>query len=267
MIICADDFGWADDVNQAIIDLVAARRVSAVSCMAVLRHCAREDLKPLLAHSHDIDVGLHFTVTARFLGRDRFARSLPERPVDSFSALKSCVLRRITPARARDEIAGQYELFVERIGRRPDFIDGHLHVQQFPIVAGALIEFVESIPASNRPYIRNSYIPLAKIRAQGVSFWKSVAISTAGKSFRRRLRARGLATNGGFAGIYHYRQWHRYRDFLRLFTTHMESPTGILMVHPGFRESWRRAEFEALRQATFSSDVVQRFRKAPHDSP
>src|SRR5437870_13134963 len=91
--------------------------------------------------------------------------------------------------------------------------------------------------------------------------WKSASISTPGNPFRRRLAASGLATNDGFAGVYNYRHWRRYRDFLRLFTTHMESPTGILMVHPGFAESWRRAEFEALRQATFLTGVVQRFRK------
>ena len=261
MIVCADDYGWSDDANRAIVELVAARRVSAVSCMAGLPHCAPDNLKPLLEHADHIDVGLHFTVTARFLDGARFERSVPVRLVNFFSALKSCVLRKITPAQAREEIAAQYQLFAERTGRLPDFIDGHLHVQQLPVLADAMIQFVEKIPVGNRPYVRNSYMPLAKIRAQGVSFWKSASISTPGKQFRRRLEASGLSTNDGFAGVYHYRHWRRYRDFLRLFTTHMESPTGILMVHPGFAESWRRAEFEALRQATFLTGVVQRFRK------
>ena len=100
MIVCADDFGWSDDVNRAIVELVAARRVSAVSCMAVLPHCAPEDLKPLLEYAEHIDVGLHFTVTARFLDGDRFERSAPVRPVNFFSALKSCALRKIRPAQA-----------------------------------------------------------------------------------------------------------------------------------------------------------------------
>src|SRR5437899_1342314 len=239
--------------------LLAAYRRSR--CMAGLPHCAPDNLTPLLEHADHIDVGLHFTVTARFLDGARFERSVPVRLVNFFSALKSCVLRKITSAQAREEIAAQYQLFAERTGRLPDFIDGHLHVQQLPVLADAMIQFVENIPVGNRPYVRNSYMPFAKIRAQGVSFWKSASISMSGKQFRRRLAASGLATNDGFAGVYHYRHWRRYRDFLRLFTTHMESPTGILMVHPGFAESWRRAEFEALRQATFLTDVVQRFRK------
>jgi chitin disaccharide deacetylase len=261
MIVCADDYGWSDDVNRAIVELVAARRVSAVSCMAVLPQCAPENLKPLLEHADHIDLGLHFTVTARFLDGDRFERSAPAHAVNFFSALTSCVLRRITPAQAKEEIAAQYQLFAERTGRLPDFLDGHLHVQQLPVLGDVTIQFVENLPGGDRPYVRNSYMPLAKIRAQGVSFWKSASISTSGKQFRRRLAASGLATNDGFAGVYHYRHWRRYRDFLHRFTTHMESPTGILVVHPGFAESWRRAEFEALRQATFLTDVVQRFRK------
>lgn len=261
MIVCADDFGWSDDVNRAIVELVAARRVSAVSCMAVLPHCASEHLKPLLKHADQIDVGLHFTVTARFLEGARFERSGPVRPVNFFSALSSCVLRKITPAQTREEIVAQYELFTERTGRLPDFIDGHLHVQQLPVVADAMIQFVERIPARNRPYVRNSYMPLAKILAQGVSFWKSAPISTSGMRFRRRLAAGGLATNDGFAGVYDYRQWRQYREFLRRFTMHMESPTGILMVHPGFTESWRRAELEELRRATFLMDVARRFQQ------
>jgi len=261
MIVCADDFGWSDEVNRAIVELVAARRVSAVSCMALLPHCAPANLKPLLKHADQIDVGLHFTVTARFLEGARFEPSGPVRPVSFFSALSSCVLRKITPAQTREEIAAQYQLFTERTGRLPDFIDGHLHVQQLPLLADAMIQFVEKIPAGNRPYVRNSYIPLAKILAQGVAFWKSVSISTSGKQFRRRLAAGGLATNDGFGGVYDYRHWRRYHEFLRRFTVHMESPTGILMVHPGFAESWRRAELEALRQATFVTDVARRFRQ------
>jgi len=260
MIVCADDFGLSDDVNRATIELVEARRVSAVSCMAILKHCAAERLKPLLEHADHIDLGLHFTVTARFLGGAPFEPSAPARSANFFSALKSCVLRTITPAQARKEIAAQYELFVERTGRLPDFIDGHLHVQQLPVLADALIQFVETIPADERPYVRNSYMPFAKIRAQGVSFWKSVSISSPGRRFRRRLEAGGLATNDGFAGVYDYRYWRRYREFLRLFTTHMESPTGILVVHPGFAESWRRAELEALRLADFLTEAVRRFR-------
>ena len=260
MIVCADDFGCSDDVNRAIVELVAARRVSAVSCMPLLPHSTPEDLKPLLKHADQIDVGLHFTVTARFLEGNRFERSSPVRVVNFFSALRSCVLRRITPAQAREEIAAQYQLLTERTGRPPDFIDGHLHVQQLPVLADAMIQFVQNIPAGNRPYVRNSYIPLAKILAQRVAFWKSASISTAGKQFRRRLAAGGLATNDGFAGVYDYRHWRRYQEFLRRFTRHMESPTGILMVHPGFAESWRRAELEGLRQATFVTDVARRFR-------
>src|SRR5437867_13083317 len=101
MIVCADDYGWSDDANRAIVELVAARRVSAVSCMAGLPHCAPDNLKPLLEHAYHIDVGLHFTVTARFLDGDLFESSFSVSLVTFFSAMKSCMLRKIIRAKTR----------------------------------------------------------------------------------------------------------------------------------------------------------------------
>src|SRR5206468_1975245 len=163
MIVCADDYGWSDDANRAIVELVAARRVSAVSCMAGLPHCAPDNLKPLLEHADHIDVGLHFTVTARFLDGARFERSVPVRLVNFFSALKSCVLRKITPARAREEIAAQYQLFAERTGRLPDFIDGHLHVHQRQICRRLPLSALAPIPRLSAPIHA----------AHGVADWNS----------------------------------------------------------------------------------------------
>src|SRR2546427_11915950 len=182
MIVCADDYGWSDDYNRAGGELSAARRVSTVSCMAGLPHCAPDNLKPLLEHADHIDVGLHFTVTARFLDGDRFERSVPVRLVNFFSALKSCMLRTITPAQAREEIAAQYQRFAERTGRLPDFIDGHLHVQQLPVLADAMIQFVETIPVGNRPYVRNSYMPLAKFGRKESRFGKTLRFPRPGNN-------------------------------------------------------------------------------------
>jgi predicted glycoside hydrolase/deacetylase ChbG (UPF0249 family) len=59
MIICADDYGMADDVNQAILELCALKHLSAVSCMAAIGRCESDAFKPLLEHQADVDIGLH----------------------------------------------------------------------------------------------------------------------------------------------------------------------------------------------------------------
>jgi chitin disaccharide deacetylase len=245
MIVCADDYGWSDDVNRATLGLVQAGRVSAVSCMVALPQCTPETLKPLLSQGNRSDIGLHLT-----FGKE--PRDLP-------GLFRSSLLGRIAPAEAAKQIAQQYELFIQKLGRRPDFIDGHLHAHELPGIADGLIDFVVGLPAECQPYVRNTYLPISKIVAQGVSFWKCVAISAPAKRFRRKLEAIGIATNDGFAGVYDYRRWTRYNEYLRAFVEHMESTNGMLMVHPGFDECWRRAEYEGLRQAETLSGRVGRF--------
>ena len=61
------------------------------------------------------------------------------------------------------------------------------------------------------------------------------------------LFAAGIRTNDGFAGIYDYRRTAEYPRFLDRFIACMESPDGLLMVHPGKVEPWRRMEYGTLR--------------------
>lgn len=261
MIVCADDFGWSDDVNLATLELVDAGRVSAVSCMVVMPHCDRQHLTPLLARSDRIDIGVHLTITDRFLSGRRFDLTAPVRAADFGSILVSSVLGRFRPTEVVSEVREQYELFRKKTGRHPDFLDGHFHAHQFPNIAEGLVQFVEALSASERPYIRNTHMPFSKIKAQGISSWKSVSISVPGTRFRRKLEKKRVATNDGFAGVYAYRDWPRYPEFLRGFVSHMESGNGLLMVHPGREDRWRRAECEALLDAEFIAGVVGRFRR------
>ena len=145
------------------------------------------------------------------------------------------------------EVSRQYDLFVEKYGSAPAYIDSHLHVHQFPGVREAVMSLAMRGPAESRPCVRNNGMPLSKIMRQGVSRWKSFFVCFFGRRVRDQLRARGIPTNRGFAGIYDYREWSRYPEFLDRFVSHMESETGILAAHPGLEEPWRRVEFEAIR--------------------
>jgi chitin disaccharide deacetylase len=253
MIICADDYGEADDINRATLELVNAGRLSAVSCMVALPRCGSEALKPLLEQEDRIDLGLHLTFENALRGLSGLFKK-------SLSAL-------MTSDRVAKEIAAQYDRFVALFGRRPDFIDGHLHAHEFPGIADSLLEFMAGLPPDSRPYARNTHMPLSKIMAQGVSFWKCAMISIPGRRFRRKLELNSIATNHGFSGVYDYRQWRQYPKFLRAFVQHMESANGILMVHPGFTEDRRRSEFEALRDADFPAGAVCRFRPTEKKFP
>ena len=78
---------------------------------------------------------------------------------------------------------------------------------------------------------------------------------------QRKLRAAGVSTNQGFAGIYDFQNWRNYGAYLPRFVACLPEPNGILVVHPGFDEDWRRAELEALFGFTFAEGMPNRFRR------
>jgi chitin disaccharide deacetylase len=264
MIVCADDFGLAEDVDEAIVALARKGRLSAVSCMAGLPRLNRKHVDSLLSCSGHLDIGLHLSLTssppcadpqcvASLVRQKRFA--------EFGMMLRRSLCHRVRGSDAEAEIAAQWKRFVDLCGRPPDFIDSHLHVHQFPGIRDGLVSFVSALPAERKPYVRNSHIPLRKGLAQRVPFLKAWTISLLGRPMRLLLKRNGIATNNGFAGIYDYRLWCKYGQYLEEFLASMESSSGILMVHPGFEEPWRRAEFDALCAARFPSGVPCRFRR------
>lgn len=224
MIICADDFGLASDINEAILDLARRKRISSVSCMVALPQCSRESLKPLIELGASLDLGLHFVMNERS-------------PVD---------LNGFGSKKAKKKIAEQYALFVEKTGREPDFIDGHFHVHQLPGIGKGVLDFIGGLPEIKRPYVRNTYVPIKKILRQNISIAKNVAISFLGGFFLNKIKAKCFKTNHGFSGIYDYAHYENYPRYLKVFLECMESKNGILMVHPGYQEAWRKKEFETL---------------------
>src|SRR5262249_40928767 len=146
---CADDYGLRDDIDLAILQLVGTRRLSAVSCMVALERCSQECLVELLKFQSKIDIGLHLCFTDEGLPLSHVSGAGKAEPqaFRSFSAaLKAASMRRIEPQQATRQITLQHELFVEKCGRRPDFIDGHLHVHQLPGIREGLLNFVSSLP-------------------------------------------------------------------------------------------------------------------------
>jgi hypothetical protein len=171
------------------------------------------------------------------------------------------VLRRINPQDIFQLISVQYEFFVMKCGRRPDHIDGHLHAHQLPGVRTALADFVRSLPAEHRPYVRNTRISVGAIRRLNLPWLKAVFIGVFGRRLQSALRAVNAPTNDGFAGIYAFKHWRRYPGYLPKFADCLPEPNGILVVHPGLEEAWRRQEFESLRNFVALDGRLNRFQR------
>jgi predicted glycoside hydrolase/deacetylase ChbG (UPF0249 family) len=259
MIICADDYGLSDDVNQAILDLVSKGAVSAVSNLVVLPTANRAALEPLLAHRDRIDLGLHFAlVVPPECGLPRPFQALPACP--TYGALvRASLLGNIKPEGVHKELAGQYQRFIELTGAPPDFIDGHMHVHQLPGARDGVIEFLQSLPERERPYVRNTHMGWRQIAAQGHAYRKSISISWFGGQFKRLAQQHRLATNAAFGGVYKFHHWPRYAGRLPDFVQHVNCRNGLLMTHPGLNDAWRRSEYEALNTATFPPGTIGRF--------
>jgi len=264
MIVCADDYGLRDDIDSAILELAVARRLSAVSCLVALERCSPQHLIPLLKLQPQIDLGLHLCFTDEKLplsaGAD--ASSMPLMLFPSFSTiLRAALGGRIKPKDATTQIAWQYDLFTQKCGRPPDFIDGHLHVHQLPGIKEGLLRFLASLPPQRRPYIRNTSISLLNTWRQRLPWLKALSIGFFGARLRVQLRRHSYPTNDGFSGVYNFENYANYTGYLRGFIACLGQPNGILVVHPGREENWRRQELTALLEFSFPEGSPNRFQR------
>lgn len=189
IILCADDFGISEGVNNAILDLAARGRLSAVTCMSGAP--AWEKGAPLLkrcAFTAGTVAGLHVTLThLPPLVKDMGARHPSEKEI----VLKSW-LRRLDARLIEQEVRAQFDLFVRAWEGPPAFIDGHQHVHVLPVIRDIVLQ------------MRDRYAPDAWVRnVAGVPETpKGAVLSVLGWRFRRLLAARGISHNARMRGSY-----------------------------------------------------------------
>ncbi len=261
MIICADDYGLREDVDRAILELCQSGKLNAVSSLVLLERCNRELMKSLLAHQTKVDIGLHLCLTDEGLPLSLLP---PENQLPDFKSLFLRALSGMVRSQnIRRQVAVQHELFIAKCGRRPDFIDGHLHVHQLPGVRQGLLDFVSGLPPEGRPYLRNTGLPVRELRRRKLPWLKAGLIGAFGARMQRASHAAGVPSNDGFAGIYDFKNWRRYPEYLPKFADCLRHPNGMLVVHPGLEEDWRRQEFESLRDHAPPAERLNRFQPAP----
>jgi hypothetical protein len=264
MILCADDYGLSADVDQAILELAGSERLTAVSCMVLLERCTPKLLSDLRAQESKLDLGLHLCLTKEDLALSTIQGTVCTRKtLPEFGALLKCALRHALPlSDIALEVSTQYELFVKKCGRRPDYIDGHRHVHQFPGIRKILADFVVSLPAESRPYVRNTKMSLPNLMRHGLPWLKSAFIGAFGWKMLRQLRVASIPTNQGFAGVYDFRDWNHYPSYFPRFIACLSHPNSQLVVHPGGQQEWRRQEFSTIRQFDFPRGLLTRFRRS-----
>ena len=150
IILCADDYGQNLDLSQAIIDLIERKCLSATSCLTTFP-AWREAGLWLTSLQNQIDIGLHFNMTeGRSLTSAITFMSLPQ-------LLVKAHLRQLSRSAIEVELNAQIDQFISILGRAPDFIDGHQHVHQFPVISDAIINVYQHRFKNTSVYLRYAH--------------------------------------------------------------------------------------------------------------
>ena len=234
VIICADDFGISAGVNRAIAELIGMGRVTATGCMTVMPSWSRDCglLGPLGGVA---DIGLHLTLTdQRPLGA--MPSIAPEGRFPSLGGLVAAALSgRLDRSEVGDELRRQIDAFAQRLGRLPDFIDGHHHVHQFPVIRSILLGELSHWRGGPTPYLRICHTPLATVLARRTAVGRALAIGFFGAPLRSAARRLGIPTITGFGGVYDFADGKPYSGRMKQFCLGLKD-NGLVMCHPGIVE-------------------------------
>ncbi|WP_111895961.1 ChbG/HpnK family deacetylase [Acinetobacter sp. MB5] len=213
---CADDFALHPSISSAIIDLIAQQRLHATSCMTQSpdwSHAAQQ-LKPYAAQA---DLGLHLNFTHVF-SADTYAFPLNTLMVKAWS-------RQLSSEKIYDSLAEQWQTFTNALGKVPDFVDGHQHVHQFPVIREVLIQFLKE--QNFKGWIRNLSHTLVVSPYQ---FKTHMLMQLGSKSLKQLCLKNNFKQNEVFAGIYDFQQI----DYAALNQKwlHQAQDNLLIMCHP-----------------------------------
>lgn len=240
VVLCADDYALAPGVSRAILDLISRGRLSATSCMTGSRFWPEHGpwLAPLREHA---DIGLHFTLTGGQPPLGPMPHTAPEGRLPPLGwLLRAALARRLDAAEVRAELGRQFDAFVAVHGAPPDFIDGHQHVHQLPVVRDAVLDLVEARCDRRRIYVRCCWEPPLAILRRGVSPLRTVVIGLLGWRMRGLLARRGIPANDGFRGVHDFTGRVPYTA---LFPRYLEGlgDRALVHCHPGVIDDALRA--------------------------
>ena len=231
VILCADDYAITGGVSRAIVELAAARRLSATSVLVDMPDwpTGAADLRAQRGH---LATGLHLNLT---LGTPLVA--MPHvAPSGQFPRLGNLTARALLgaldAAELRAEIERQLDRFEQGLGFLPDHIDGHQHVHVLPSVRHALVDVVSKRYATNRPLIRVP-TPLHRVLlGPGPAKSKAAMVGLLGFGFAEAVREAGLPANDTFAGFSNFDVARPYAQELH---DALREPgrRHVVMCHPG----------------------------------
>lgn len=221
LIVCADDFGLNRAVDRGIVELAAAGRLSAVSCMSQGAPQAA-DVAALTALP--VDLGLHLNFT------DPLAAAALHLPLP---ALLAAAYARLLPGeRLTRSIEAQLDAFERQYGRAPDYVDGHQHVHQLPQIRDRLLAALRRRYSGRMPWLRSTLPPAADAEAFPCRDKAALIARLGAAPLLRAGAAAGCARNGRLLGVYGFdRDAAGYLALLERWLA-LAADGDLLMCHP-----------------------------------
>jgi chitin disaccharide deacetylase len=255
LVVNADDFGYARDVNAGIVEAHRNGILTATTLMA--NGAAFDDAVELARSTPEMDVGCHLVLVggrSLLAGQRPFPKNVPE-------LLKRLALRQISPY---DELRAQVERIIAA-GIRPTHLDTHKHTHiAFPVLdAVARLGEEFGIVWVRRPFdfplSGSGSVPWSKRMVSG-------SLQVLRSRFHSKLARHGCKTTDYFAGF----QLTGYLNADELAGLIRSLPEGTteFMCHPGYctdelracrtrlKES-RERELAALTAQSVKSALVQ----------
>jgi predicted glycoside hydrolase/deacetylase ChbG (UPF0249 family) len=247
IIFCADDFGLEAGVDQAIVALAQLGRISATGCLV---QAPNFEQSALALKGLPIDLGLHLNLTEP-LGQTGLCLPLGQLLWRTYSGL-------IARQDITQQVEAQLDLFEKHVGQAPAFIDGHLHVHQFPVVRDVLLQAVLRRYSNNLPWIRDTRPAPMSAQLPLMQRLKARLIGALGASSLIGLaKQAGIQSNHGFAGAYDFDRPHPAYETMLAAWLEQAASQMLFMVHPATHASPTLA---------FGADRVQEFRVLSGDA-
>lgn len=230
IILCADDYGLNASVSQGIIDLLRLKRLSAVSCLTTSPFWPEQAswLKPFHVQA---DLGLHFNLTEGKPLSSAYIQCYGEQFFPLPRLIIQAFLRKLDLSVLEQECQAQLDRFVADLGFLPDFIDGHQHIHQLPVIRDAVLRVYEKSLKGKNAYLR-SVRNIVSSQGWGAKLKQMIIYLCGSYGFHRLLKKQAIPHNAAFAGIYPFPQASEYAQIFPHFLKNIKD-LGLIMCHPG----------------------------------
>ncbi|MCH7341176.1 ChbG/HpnK family deacetylase [Acinetobacter higginsii] len=243
---CADDFAMNPEISEAILLLIKKGVLHATSCMTQSEHwpIAAQQLKTLTTH---VEVGLHLNFTHAFQPQT-IAFPLPMLMLKAWT-------RHLDTKIIQQSLEQQWNSFLSEMGKQPDFIDGHQHIHQFPVIRDVLMDFLQQ--QNFQGWIRNLQHPLT---ISNYTIKTRLLSALGAATLASQCRQKNIHQNQYFAGIYDFEQ-KNYAQLNQQWLMRAQDNL-LIMCHPATQAvdqqdpiaQARVREFQYLSSSQFRDD-------------